>query len=303
MGKLFVGINDLATLHPEVAAEADGWDPSTVTVGSSKKFTWKCAKGHDWESTPYKRALREDGCPYCANQKVWVGFNDLKTKFPEIAKEANGWDPATVVAGSNKKMSWKCKEGHEWKTSSNKRTCRGDNCPFCSNKRLWSGFNDLKTRFPKIAKEANGWDPAIVMPGSTRTMSWKCAKGHSWQAKPNDRTGTHKTNCPICSDSGFNPEKIAWFYLMERENEQQFGITNNLEQRMRVHYRSGWVQIDVTDAHDGKEIQKIERKFKKWLKQNIGLVPDKQENWYKSKMEVSSLAELKEKSGIKTSLF
>ena len=31
------GVNDLATLHPEVAAEADGWDPSTVTSGSNKK--------------------------------------------------------------------------------------------------------------------------------------------------------------------------------------------------------------------------------------------------------------------------
>ena len=29
--KLIAGINDVATLHPEVAAEADGWDPSTIS--------------------------------------------------------------------------------------------------------------------------------------------------------------------------------------------------------------------------------------------------------------------------------
>ena len=38
MAKLVVGINDLATLHHEVAAEADGWDPSTVTAGIERKM-------------------------------------------------------------------------------------------------------------------------------------------------------------------------------------------------------------------------------------------------------------------------
>ena len=40
--KLIAGINDVATLHPEVAAEADGWDPSTVHCESAKKLKWKC---------------------------------------------------------------------------------------------------------------------------------------------------------------------------------------------------------------------------------------------------------------------
>ena len=39
MAKLVVGINDLATLHPEIAAEADGWDPSKVTRRSGQKRT------------------------------------------------------------------------------------------------------------------------------------------------------------------------------------------------------------------------------------------------------------------------
>ena len=36
------GINDLATLFPDVAVEADGWDPSKVISGSNKKKSWKC---------------------------------------------------------------------------------------------------------------------------------------------------------------------------------------------------------------------------------------------------------------------
>ena len=39
MTKLVVGINDLATLHSEISAEANGWDPSKVLGGSRKKVS------------------------------------------------------------------------------------------------------------------------------------------------------------------------------------------------------------------------------------------------------------------------
>ncbi len=38
------GVNDLATLHPEIAAEADGWDPKTITPGSNKKMLGSAKK-------------------------------------------------------------------------------------------------------------------------------------------------------------------------------------------------------------------------------------------------------------------
>lgn len=44
--KLLVGVNDLGTIDPEIASQADGWDPKTLTAGSSKKMAWKCIKGH-----------------------------------------------------------------------------------------------------------------------------------------------------------------------------------------------------------------------------------------------------------------
>jgi hypothetical protein len=35
--------------------------------------------------------------------------------------------------------------------------------------------------------------------------------------------------CPTCAKYGFNPDKDAWFYLMQRPGEQQLGITNELD--------------------------------------------------------------------------
>ena len=49
------GINDLATLFPYVAVEADGWDPSKVLAGSHKKLPWICKEGHRWNASLYSR--------------------------------------------------------------------------------------------------------------------------------------------------------------------------------------------------------------------------------------------------------
>ena len=61
------GVNDLETLFPDVAAEADGWDPSLFLPNSNKKMSWKCKEGHTWDSKLNNRISGEKGCPYCAN--------------------------------------------------------------------------------------------------------------------------------------------------------------------------------------------------------------------------------------------
>ena len=99
----------LSKTHPELATEADGWDPEKITAGTGKKLSWRCKLNHTWETTPSHR-LRGQGCPYCGNRKVLVGFNDLVSTNPEIAKEADGWNPKNFTAGSHKPMDWVCQK-------------------------------------------------------------------------------------------------------------------------------------------------------------------------------------------------
>jgi hypothetical protein len=42
----FVRGHSLTETHPELAAEADGWDPTTVSFGMAKKLSWRCPEGH-----------------------------------------------------------------------------------------------------------------------------------------------------------------------------------------------------------------------------------------------------------------
>jgi hypothetical protein len=126
----------LSETHPELAKEAINWDPKLLSSGSHKKVEWKCVKGHVWRAEVKSRALLGRNCPVCSNQKLLIGFNDLKTTHPEIANQASGWDSSKVIAGNDKKFEWKCSKGHLWFASPNKRSS-GRGCPSCSQ----SGFD------------------------------------------------------------------------------------------------------------------------------------------------------------------
>ena len=299
--QVLAGFNDLQTRYPEIAAEAYGWDPTIVMPGTVQKKKWKCREGHVYSSSVDTRTNLKTGCPICAGRQVLVGFNDLQTKFPEIAAEAYGWDPKSVTSGAGQKKEWKCNEGHVYASTVALRTAQETGCPVCAGRQVLAGFNDLQTKFPEIAAEAYGWDPKSVTSGAGQKKEWKCKMGHVYASLVSSRT--KGTGCPFCAEYGFNPEKDAWFYLMGRPGEQQLGITNELDVRRKTHERNGWVLLDHTELSLGQKVLDTEKEFKQWLKKEIGLIQGTTENWYTTSMEVQSLAELKARSGIKTDLF
>jgi hypothetical protein len=105
-----------------------------------------------------------------------IGFNDLATTHPNLALEALGWDPSTIVAGSEKKQKWLCGKNHEFIVSLNSRTSMNTGCPYCAHQKILKGFNDLKTTMPELALEAYGWDPSEVIGSGLRKLKWKCSK-------------------------------------------------------------------------------------------------------------------------------
>jgi predicted GIY-YIG superfamily endonuclease len=211
-----VGFNDLQSLRPEIAAEAHGWDPKEVTVSSGKKKEWICPKGHIYEQNISDRTNKNQkcGCPYCANKRVLAGFNDLLTCYPDAASWAYGWDPSKVAPKSNKKLDWKCPEGHIFQQLVSRRT-EGDGCPYCSKigRGVLVGENDLKSQFTVIAAEADGWDPSTIRARSHQIKDWKCPLGHKYKAKVQSRTQLN-SGCPVCTGrtvlEGFNDLKSCF---------------------------------------------------------------------------------------------
>jgi DNA-directed RNA polymerase subunit RPC12/RpoP len=195
------GRNDLATTFPTLSIEAHEWDPSKVSFGSTKKLNWKCPTGHIWTASPNQRTNRGSTCPVCNGKELVAGINDLQTTHPELAAQAYGWDPTRVLKNSRKKLTWICPLGHSWKQIVEVRTRVGTGCPYCKNKSILIGFNDLETLYPEISKEADGWDTSNFLSGSHVKKLWKCKEGHSWKTTISHRTHS-KSTCPYfrCSD-------------------------------------------------------------------------------------------------------
>lgn len=128
-----VGETDLATTCPEMSGELfdPNHTPTSLMQNSSYRVRWKCDRGHLYHCTVLNRSSGR-GCPYCSNQKVLVGFNDLATTHPELLPEwFDGSDPSKLIAGSHKKVKWKCSGGHIWMASLKSRAYNSSECPLC----------------------------------------------------------------------------------------------------------------------------------------------------------------------------
>ncbi len=144
-----------------------------ITYGTDRKVIWQMpyddpkTGNHfdfEWETKIYNRTIGNQGCPYLVNQKVWSGFNDLKTwcelnnrqDLIDQYSDKNEFPIDQVMPGSTQKVIWELpyddpKTGKhfnfEWKAECGDRTRlnKPSGCPYLSNQKVWLGFNDLKT--------------------------------------------------------------------------------------------------------------------------------------------------------------
>lgn len=101
-------------------------------------------------------------CTYCIGRKLKVGFNDFATVHPELAErvsEESVNSPQDMTAGSKKKMTFTCDNGHKYECSA-KNAAAGWGCPYCSRRKLLYE-NTIEYAYPEIAYN----------PGSQRIVS------------------------------------------------------------------------------------------------------------------------------------
>ena len=296
---LFVGHNDLASTYPDIAKE---WHPTKngnltprdVKATERKKVWWKCSNGHHYLQTIYLKTIRNYGCPICNNQQILVGYNDLATTYPEIAKEWHptknkNLTPKDVTAGSKRKIWWKCEKGHEFEQSIDKRTYRSQSCPYCAGYKAWKGFNDFETKFPDIAKEwhptkNNKLKPSDITYGSGKKVWWKCPVGHEYQAVVRDR-GIGHTNCPICNlrNSTSFPEQAIFFYIKklypDAINKYNNVFSTTMELDIYIPSLKMGIEYDGATWHKNEESHKREQKKYRICRQNkIYLIRVKEQN-------------------------
>jgi len=198
--------NCLETTNSNLAKE---WHPTKngdltskdVTKGTARIVWWICEKGHEWKERVNHRN-NGCGCPYCSGKRACED-NCLATLNPELSKDWHpklngGLTPNDVTCGSQKKVWWKCRKGHEWQARISERT-NGNGCPYCSGKRACED-NCLATLNPDLAKEWHptknkGFTPYDITVGSGKIVWWICNNGHEWRSSVASRK---KSGCPYC---------------------------------------------------------------------------------------------------------
>lgn len=276
-----------------------GLNPEEITAGSNKKAWWKCKKGHKWDAIIASRA-QGSGCPICANKKTLAGYNDLATTHPQLAKEwhptkNNELTPDMFSAGSNKKVWWQCKQGHEWQAYIGTRASQKTRCPVCCNKKVIVGINDLETYckehgfsdFLKLwcyeKNDVLGITPKNITVGSAKKVYWNNREGITY-SNIRDKFDSFLYQINSSSAVKFNikrsvpynssfPEKAVAFYL-----SKYFNIVEN--------YRPDWLQpkeidifiplLNIAIEYDGstwhQDKTKDEHKSKMCFENNITLI-------------------------------
>lgn len=229
--KLLRGRISLADAFPEIAAQ---WHPtkngdikaSDVPKSSNIIAWWQAACGHEWDQRVSARVHPKAGhtCPICTGKRLQVGYNDIMTRAPEIAKQwhptkNNGLQPENFTYGSGFVAWWRGDCGHEWQAAIWNRVVEKTGCPICQNKKLLAGFNDLETCFPEIAREwhptKNGTlQPCDVVFGTTQKVWWQCTYNHEWEVSVSSRT-QHHTGCPHCSQQTSFNEQALFYYAKQ----------------------------------------------------------------------------------------
>lgn len=219
--KILIGFNDLLTTNPELASE---WDyaknipllPQDISYGAHTSVWWKCNTcGYKWKTSVANR--QHNGCPQCAiikraesnmKNRAIYGETDLLSQFPEIAKEWHSTKngniiPQEISIGSHKVVWWLCNKGHEWKASVVSRTTHNNRCPYCEDKKVLEGYNDLLTIHPELCEEWNYEQNVSVTPNRvtkkySKKVWWKCKNcGHEWQTTIRSRI--NGSGCNTCA--------------------------------------------------------------------------------------------------------
>lgn len=266
------GVNDLATVNPILAGTFDRLKnapllPEELLPYSNKKVWWTCRLNHSYQATLSNRHGAGDGCPYCSNHKVLSGFNDLKTKDPEVAKN---WHPTKNTLGAhevtqkgNIRVWWLCENGHETFSYIPTRVDSRGRCSVCSGRELRKGLNDLSTVRPDVAKLWHPTKNGDLMPGdvlewSNKWVWWLCQVGHDWRNSVHARSGGR--GCPYCAYKkcwpGFNDLATTHSHLLK-----DWDYEKNTLDPTKIIAGGGHLVHWLCERHGGYETTTVTRAF------------------------------------------
>lgn len=221
----------------------DGRGISIVSEYTSTrvKTTFECSSGHRWEATP--NAIKNGkGCPVCDSFTETDMSNWL-------LDSGNGIVMIGKYGGTKIKTKFQCQHGHQWDARPD-NIKKGDNCPICSVKNRSISTEEFSEW---LMNKDSGVKLLSNYINAHSKITLRCENEHEWETTPNTiKNG--RGRCPKCypinPKKGFNPNKPGWIYVLVFGDFIKYGITNNLQQRLKKHLRNGNYVVGHTHRYE-----------------------------------------------------
>lgn len=183
------------------------------------------------------------------------------TKNQELGLEID-----KVSYGSGLKAWWICEVcSHSWISTINNRN-HGNGCPYCSNKKSLSGYNDLTTTHPEIAKLLIDQDLAKnVLAGSSQKVDWKCPDCDSVNSHILNEL-CRRNSCRFCSDKMSTGERLVYALLELANVDFRYDCTTKWSEKRKYDF----FILDMStiiETHGIQHYEKIRRKSKRTLQE------------------------------------
>lgn len=202
-------------------------------------------------------------------KKYVSDYAQLMEEWDWEKNERENLDPQKLTYGSGKNANWTCSQGHNWNTSIYHRTVRGTNCPYCSNKKILPGYNDLQSQRPDLMKEwdyeINTIDPSTVAVKSNKIASWICLRGHRYNKVIYNRAAGE--GCPVCTKAlrtSF-PEQCFFFYIKKAYpdaiNSYREIFNNGMELDIYIPSIKTGIEYDGIFWHGKTGLSREEKKY------------------------------------------
>lgn len=204
------------------------------------------------------------GCKICGQRKISAARTLPYLEWQERARERHlVWLEPT---GSNSEhRAIRCLTcDYEWKIAPS--SMRG--CPRCS-KRLVTG-EDWNRRAAAVSAR---WLEAPR--GARQKALAECLScSRTWSVTPDSIA--HGSGCPNCAETGFNPTKASYLYLVQDSERKcrKLGISNldKNKTRLRAHGANGFTEVIFYFEHaSGELIASLESSALAWIRVDHGL--------------------------------
>ena len=200
-------------------------------INAHTDLEWQCEKGHSWKANPNniknnakgRSGLKGNWCPDCVQRRKYT-INDVK----KVARDKGGDCLSKIYERSQGKLTWKCKNNHEFSASFFNVKINNSWCPECKKE-------DTLHKYKNIAIEKGGQCLSESFKTVNTKLNWTCKDGHEWMASPNSiRNGSW---CPTCTGKKRNTiedmRAIAKSYKGECLSEKYLGGKEYLNWRCK----------------------------------------------------------------------